>query len=362
MAGRIGRSVVFTGSGDALDLREHAVPEPRSDELLLRVTHAGVCGTDLHRLSGDLPRPPAPICFGHEGVGVIVACGADVRTDRAGAPIGPGDRLYWLPPTPCGECGHCTSGGTTALCERMVWPAPYGPGTSAGFQEYAIVRRTAAFFRVPGEVSSEAVIAFGCAMPTALGGLERLGSVEGASVVIQGSGPVGLAAIVAARDAGARRVIVIGDPRPRLAAATRLGADEVLSLESTSMEDRRARVFAATDGRGADVVVEAAGHVSAFPEGIDLLAPQGRYLIMGLYSGTATVDFNPVVVNNRALTILGTLGGSTESYHRTVEIAAKYGAELGFEELVTHRFPLERTEEAIRAVARGETIKVVVNP
>ena len=342
--------------------REHDVPDPRPGELLIRVTHAGVCGTDAHRLTGDLPPPPAPICFGHEGVGVVEVLGADITRDRAGVPLAEGDRVTWSPPTPCGRCRTCRAGETTALCTRMVWPPPFGPTTSASFQDYATVRDTAAFYRVPDGVTSESVIAFGCAMPTALGGLARLGDVRGAFVVVQGSGPVGLATCVAALDAGARAVTMIGDPPARLAVARRLGAMETLPLATTTVEERRTRILDLTEGLGAPIVVEAAGHITAFDEGLGLLAVGGRYLILGLYSGSATTPFNPVLVNNRQLTVLGSLGGPLAAYQRAVEIAIRHGQTLGFDALVTASFPLEQTAQAIERAQSGRVIKVVVNP
>jgi threonine dehydrogenase-like Zn-dependent dehydrogenase len=359
---RRGRTIAFAGPEKGLELHDHDVPDPGPGELLLRVTHAGVCGTDAHRLSGDLPPPPGPICFGHEGVGVVEALGAGITHDRAGAPLAEGDRVAWSPPTPCGQCPGCRAGQTTALCPNMVWPAPFGATTSASYQDYATVRSSAAFFRVPDDTSSEAAIAFGCAMPTALGGLMRLGHVRDMTVVVQGSGPVGLATCVAALDAGASAVVVIGDPPARLDVAKRLGALETLALSTTTPEQRLERVRELTGGAGAPVVVEAAGHISAFGEGLGLVAVGGRYLVLGLYSGRATTPVNPVEINNRQLTVLGSLGGPLAAYQGAVEIAARQGRALDFDSLVTDRFPLDRTADAIEHARRGEATKVVVTP
>jgi D-arabinose 1-dehydrogenase-like Zn-dependent alcohol dehydrogenase len=140
---RRGRTIAFLGPGRPLEVREHRVAGPGVDELLLRVTHAGVCGTVAHRLAGDLPAPSTPICFGHEGVGVIEALGAEITVDRAGHPLAEGDRVAWSPPTPCGRCRHCLADGSLALCEKEIWPAASGPTTSAAYQDYATVRSTA---------------------------------------------------------------------------------------------------------------------------------------------------------------------------------------------------------------------------
>jgi 5-exo-hydroxycamphor dehydrogenase len=358
---RVSRSVVFEAAGVPLDIRLIPVPAPGPGEIVLRVELAGVCGTDAHRLAGDLAAPDEPVCFGHEGVGIVVELGRDVVADRGGTPLQVGDRVYWSPPAPCGRCRSCVVDRHPVLCENLVWPVPADAANAAAYQEYALVGANSPLYRVPDGTSAESVIAFGCAMPTAIGGFERLGPVAGAVVVVQGAGPVGLAAVVLARRGGAERIIVIGAPEPRLRAATRLGATDVIPL-SAAHSDRAETVRRLTDGRGADVVVEAAGHPSAFPEGFDLLAVNGRFLLMGLYSGDAVSPIDPVLINNRNLQVIGTLGSSSDSFREAVQIAVELGEQLGFADLVTARFPLERAEDAIRALGDGDTIKAVVAP
>src|SRR5262245_37804388 len=164
-----------------------------------------------------------------------------------------------------------------------------------------------AFFRIPDDTPSEAVIAFGCAMPTMLQGMDRLGGVTpGQTVVVQGCSPVGLAAILLSKIAGARQIIVIGAPERRLGMARRLGADEAISLEVMPSEDERVqRVRDLTAGRGAEVVIEAAGVVAAFGEGLKHAAKAGRYLIVGLWSAPGTIPVQPRFINNANLRIIG---------------------------------------------------------
>lgn len=359
---RIGRSVVFTQAGRPLEIRSHEVPAPAPHELLVRVTHAGVCGTDAHRLSGDVRTPATPICFGHEGVGVVDALGDEVTGDRAGATLSVGDRVSWSPPTPCGSCSVCAAGGSTALCEALAWPVPYGAATSAGYQDYATIKDTSAFYRLADHTTSESAIAFGCALPTALGGVRRLGDLSGATVVVQGAGPVGLAACLSSSLSGAAHIIIVGDPSSRLTAAARFGADHAIALAGSTGEQRVAEIMDLTDGRGADVVIEAAGHVSAFTEGVSMVAVAGTYLVMGIYSGSATVAFNPVVINNRDLVIRGSLGNGLADFQRAVEVAGEHGRERDFDSLISHRFELAETQSAIECVRRGEASKAVVVP
>jgi len=158
-------------------------------------------------------------------------------------------------------------------------------------------------------------------------------------------------------------VVVIGAPDNRLAAAARLGASTTIPLEQTTVEERRATILDLTDGRGADVVIEAAGRMNAFDEGMNLLADNGRYVVLGIYSGRGVVALDPVRLNNRSLSIIGSMGGTQLSdYRTTIHLAQRHGVRLGFAELITHRFGLTGLEDAIAVARDGEAIKAVVLP
>ncbi|MFI5427250.1 zinc-binding dehydrogenase [Aeromicrobium sp. UC242_57] len=181
-------------------------------------------------------------------------------------------------------------------------------------------------------------------------------------MVVQGAGPVGLAACLASSLAGADQVILIGDPPSRLPTAQRFGAQHTIALTGSTEVQRLSTVLDLTGGLGADIVIEAAGHVSAFNEGVSMVAVAGTYLVMGIYSGSATVPFNPVIVNNRDLVIRGSLGNGLPDFQRAMEIAAEHGEERDFAGLISHRFELAQTREAIASVRRGDASKALVMP
>jgi 5-exo-hydroxycamphor dehydrogenase len=247
------------------------------------------------------------------------------------------------------------------LCADVNWPPVAGTPNGAAYREVATVSPRAALYRIPAGTPSESVIAFGCAMPTAITGLDRLGDL-GRHVVIQGCGPVGLASTLLARVAGAETITVIGDPERRLDIAERMGATATLELSSTTQEERRTRIREITGGDGATSVIEAAGQAAAFPEGVGLLGMNGRYLVLGLYAGSEKIPFDPVPVNNLNLHIVGSLGYAHDALSRAVHIATEYGEQYGFAGLVSHRFPLERTQDAIECAARGDAVKTIVLP
>jgi 5-exo-hydroxycamphor dehydrogenase len=221
-----------------------------------------------------------------------------------------------------------------------------------------------AFFRIPSDTPPEAVIAFGCAMPTMLHAMERLGGISyGQTVVVQGSGPVGLAAVLLAGLAGAGSITVIGGPAARLDMAKRLGATTTVDLaDAPDPEARTDLVMAATGGRGGDVVIEAAGKLPAFSEGLQLVARCGSYLIVGLWSAPGTSPLEPRFVNNANLKIIGSALSRPRHLHQAIAVARSSHARFPLAEVISHRFPLEQSQRALDAVGRLETIKAVIVP
>ena len=200
---------------DKLELREYPIPDIPADGGLIKIEMGGVCGTDVHFWRGEVPLP-GPVVLGHEGVGTVDALGAGVATDYAGTPLAVGDRVYWQPVAPCQRCYACTVLGDVSMCENAfagVFGDAGGP-TTASYCDYATLRAGLPFYRVPDDTPSDAVIALGCALPTMLQGIERLEGIRpGMSVVVQGCGPVGLAATLLAHLSGAAPLIVIGAPQ-----------------------------------------------------------------------------------------------------------------------------------------------------
>jgi threonine dehydrogenase-like Zn-dependent dehydrogenase len=248
-----GKVAVFHKPGILLEIRVEETPPPSPDQILVRVLLAGVCGADVHRLSGHVPVQPHPVCFGHETVRQIVSLGLDVRVDSMGFAIKVGDNVYWNPSTPCGDCDAC-KGENQMMCQDLGWPSPAGSPNAAGCRELATLYRKNTIVKIPEGTSLENVITFGCAMRTALRGFGKLKDLGPESrFVIQGSGPVGLASTLLANLAGAKMIIVIGDPDSRLEIARKLGATETLSVSSRTPAERKERILELTSGKGGSI-------------------------------------------------------------------------------------------------------------
>src|SRR3712207_5077599 len=269
------RGAVLRAFNEPLTLEAAPVPDPEPGALVAKVDLAGICGTDVHLHHGNLPIP-TPVILGHEAVGRVERLGAGMTTDFNGVPLGAGDAIAWASSIPCGRCHWCVVEKERTLCEnRKIYGINQrfdeSPRLSGGWAEFIYLQPGSAIFKLPDGVTPQQAIALGCAGPTAVHGVvEIVGINVGDTVVVQGSGPVGLAAAMYAQLAGAAKTIVVGGPASRLALAKEIGVGDVhIDIFSvTDAEERKRLVLAETPaGRGADVVLECAGVPAAVPEG-----------------------------------------------------------------------------------------------
>jgi 5-exo-hydroxycamphor dehydrogenase len=365
MPNGMGRRVVLVHANRPVEVWARPMQRPAAGEIVVRVELAGVCGTDLHLWRGELPLP-VPIGLGHEGVATIEELGKNVTTDYAGAPVKVGDRVCWSPIHPCYRCYECTVRNDPTQCPNLLADTlrDAAEPPSVCYSELAHLPAGMGFYRIPDDTPSEAIIAFGCAMPTMLQALERIGGIGvNQTVAIQGCGPVGLAATLLARVSGAREIVVVGARKARLEMARRLGATVTIDKAAVpSSGERIATLRELTAGRGAEVVIEAAGAVPAFGEGIRLAARGGRYVVVGLWSAPGSVPIEPRYVNHMNLRINGSSGFLGRHIYGAIEIARRHHRELPMAAAVTHRFPLAEAQRALEAVSRPETVKAVIMP
>lgn len=355
------------GFNEAFEIRKYPLPreiEPRA--ALVKVEMAGVCGTDVHLWKGQLPIP-RPIILGHETVGVIEKLGEGLHTDWSGKPLRVGDRITWSAGMRCGHCHFCT---VFRLPTRCLNRSAYGisftsddaPHFSGGYAEFIYLRPDTAIFGV-SDVSTEAVIGAGCALVTAIHGMERMGISFGDSVVIQGSGPVGLAALAIAKSSGASKTIVIGGPAARLELSKAFGADHTIDIdEFPDASMRLGMIRDRTDGYGADAVVECVGSPEVVSEGFEMCRDGGKYLVLGHYGDAGSAPINPHVITRKQLTVYGSWASEPRHMAHAIEFLRKQGKHFPFGRLVSHRFPLDAAFEALQTTAKWASSKSVVVP
>lgn len=348
-----------------IELRTLSDPVLAPGAVLLDIVASEVCGTDVHLHHGRLAGVPYPIIPGHVSVGRIAEA-RGVDRDALGAPLAPGDvvTFYDVHGT-CGTCWQCSVARQPNRCpHRRVYGITMSAddGPFGGWAERILLKPLTQIVRLPPELTADDVIAGGCGLFTGYGAVERSLMQAGDTVLVQGSGAVGLGAAIFAGLRGAAAVLVIGDPPDRLELARAFGAGLALSLSGTSAAERLEQVRALTGGRGADVVIEATGNPAAVPEGLELLRDGGTYVIAGHYTDTGSVPLNPHVINRKHAAVLGQWGTAFHHVRGALALLARHRATIPIHRLIGGRYPLARANEALADVAAMRVTKALIVP
>jgi L-iditol 2-dehydrogenase len=340
-------------------------PQLTAGAALLEVLFSEVCGTDVHIHHGRLAGVPFPIIPGHVSVGVIRELPAPIE-DVDGRLFAIGDVVTFLDVHgTCHRCYECLVTKQTTRCRhRRVYGITYGArdGLLGGWAQALWIRPGVHMLHLPEGLDAETFIGGGCGLVTAVHATERAGLRLGHSVVVLGAGPVGQSAIALAALGGGDPVIVIGAPASRLEFARRMGATHVIDLELAP--DERARIVRElTGGRGADIVIEAAGAPEAVPQAMDLVRDGGRVVICGQYTNAGPATIEPhAQINRKHIEIHGCWGSDFSHLYRAVHIAARHAGRVPWRDMIGARFGLEEANEALRAVEQRRVTKAIIVP
>ncbi len=363
-------AAVIPAPNKAVEIREYPAPELEPNSALLRVELSEVCGTDVYLQRGLLDNVPYPLIPGHVSVGTLEKIRGDVF-DIEGRAFREGDRVTFLDVhRTCNACWYCLVAKATTRCpQRKVYGITYGAedGLSGGWAEQLYLKPGTRCIRL--DADPELFMCGGCALPTALHAVERADVAIGDTVLVLGSGPVGLNAIILAKMRGALRVLCIGAPQHRLEAALSAGAEAVLNFEEHSEEERLEWIQDQTSVRGADVTIEATGAPDAVVQAMRFTRDAGRVVVVGQYtdhgpvsSGTA---FNPHHdLNRKHLDVRGCWGSDFSHFYRAAQIINFADAQSPWSRLQQNlsRFGLSQANEALAAVASGEVLKALIDP
>jgi L-iditol 2-dehydrogenase len=345
------RAAVYRGVND---VRMETVPVPKigSAEMLVRVHSCGVCGTDLKKIATG--SHPAPRIFGHETSGVVAAVGDGVRDYR------PGDRVMVFHHIPCGQCFYCQN-QTFAQCstyKKVGCTAGFEP-SGGGFAEYVRVMDWIVehgTVRIPEDVSFEQAC-FVEPVNTCMKGIQAVGLRPGETVLAIGQGPIGIILSVLAKQAGA--TLITSDLYPeRLRIGSSCGID--LTIDA-SRADVVTRVRELTEGRGADAVILAVGGNSLIQTAMDAARPGGRILLFAqTQHGETVIDPAAICVDEK--TLLGSYSASVDLQEEAVRFVMN--REMDLERLVSHRFPLSESPQALDLAAhpKPSSMKIMIQP
>jgi alcohol dehydrogenase len=343
------RALVYHGPGHKA-WEEAARPKLVEDtDAIVRVDTVTICGTDLHILKGDVPEVTDGRILGHEAVGTVEEVGPGVKMVR------PGDRVLVSCITACGRCRFCREGRYGQCLGGGGWILGHNiDGTQAEYVRVPFADTST--YLVPSGVADDEILMLADILPTSyevgvLNGSVRPGDV----VVIVGSGPVGLAAVVAARLYSPSHVVAIDLVDSRLDAAKQFGADVAIN---NGREDALAAVSELTDGLGADVTIEAVGTPATFELAVDLARPGGYVANVGVHGSPATLHLERLWPLDVTITT-----GLVDTYSTPTLIRLVSSGQLDAAQFVTHHFGLDEFEAAYDTFSRaGETraLKVVL--
>ncbi|HZT41820.1 MAG TPA: zinc-binding dehydrogenase [Chthonomonadaceae bacterium] len=362
------RAAILPAPGQAPEVRSYPVPDSELGGVLLRTIASEVCGTDVHLQHGRLAGVPYPLIPGHVSVGEVERVQGDVQ-DVEGAQIQVGDVVTFLDVYgTCNACWYCLVAKASTRCpHRRVYGITLGaedpPGLAGGWAERIYLRPGTRLVRLPNGVTPDQWIGGGCGLPTAVHAIELAQIRLGDRVLIQGSGPVGLSAAALARLSGAGWVGVLGAPAARLKAAEAMCADWTMDVLETSPPVRAAAVKSATGGRGPDIVIEASGNPQAVLEGCEIVRDAGRYIIVGQYTDNGDVALNPHThINRKHLEIRGCWGSDFSHVYRAMQILQRFGRQVDWSALISHRYGLEEVGRALADVEARRVVKAVIEP
>lgn len=344
-----------------VELREVPEPDLENNSALLEVELSEVCGTDVHLQRGRLAGVPYPLIPGHVSVGRLQKIRGELL-DVEGKPFREGDRITFLDVhRTCNACWYCLVAKAATRCpQRKVYGITYGldDGLCGGWATHIYLKPGTRCIRL--DADSETFMSGGCALPTSLHAVERGDIKIGDSVLVLGSGPVGVNAVLLAQLRGALRVLCIGAPQARLDAAQRIGA-ATLNIETHDEAKRLNWVLEQTGGRGADVTIEATGAPPAVVQAMRFTRDAGTVVIVGQYTDHGEASFNPHLdLNKKHLDVRGCWGSDFSHFYRSARLAAAKPEMWSGMKLDS--YDLENANEALNDVADGRVLKAIIRP
>ncbi len=342
---------------DALDVRD-----PRDGEVLVRMGASGVCHSDLHAITGDLPMP-IPCVLGHEGAGTVEVIGAGVEHVRVGDHV----VLSWVPF--CGACWYCRA-GQNYLCQdghvkAMMAEVFRRDGTTVSqlagvgsMSEYTVMPESACI-PIDADLPFDRACLIGCGVMTGVGAVINTAQVRpGQSVAVFGAGGVGLNVVQGAVLAGAEPIIAVDLNERKLVLARQFGATHTVNAGST---DPVSAIQELTGGIGVDYAFEVIGVPEVMTQAFMAVRRGGKAVIVGVPPSTAMVSVPGLLLPLHEKSLIGSLYGSASMSRDVPRLIALYRAgKLKLDELITRRYRIGQVSEAFAALEKGEVARGVI--
>lgn len=326
-----------------LNIIEMDKPEPKPNEVLIKVKAAGICGSDLHAYRGSHPFRKPPVVLGHELAGEVEKVGADVTMVRLA------ERVTVEPWVYCGECPYCFEGKYNLCTDKL------GMGTTAwqgSFAEYVVTPETTVHKLPPGVPYELGVFVEPLAVSVHVVRQTHVGLGE--SVVVLGAGPIGLGTLACLCAAGATQLIATDIRNHNLRLATQFGATETINVREQSVQEIVEKV---TGGEGVDIVVVAAGEGSLVNDGSRLIRKGGRVVILAMFEESPEVDLFRIVYSEQR--IQGSSAYTGKDFKTAIDLLVL--GKLDLKPLISHRFVLDEAQKAFDILDKTseEVVKIL---
>jgi S-(hydroxymethyl)glutathione dehydrogenase / alcohol dehydrogenase len=365
------RAAVAFAPGQPLEIVEIDVDPPRAGEVLVKITHTGVCHTDAFTLSGDDPEGIFPAVLGHEGGGIVVEVGEGVTS------VKPGDHVIPLYTAECGKCKFCLSGKTN-LCQAVRatqgkglmpdgttrfsyqgQPVYHYMGTST-FSEYTVVAEVS-LAKIDPHAPLEKVCLLGCGVTTGIGAVHNTAKVEpGASVAVFGLGGIGLAVIQGAKQARAGRILAIDTNPAKFDLARNMGATDCINPKDHD-EPIQNVIVALTDG-GVDYSFECIGNVDVMRAALECCHKGwGESIIIGVAGAGQEIRTRPFQLVTGRVWRGSAFGGVKGRTQLPGMVQQAMRGEIRLDPFITHTLPLEKINEAFDLMHEGKSIRTVIH-
>lgn len=363
------RAALLMEANQAFDIVDDLdVAEPRAGQVRVRVTHCGLCHSDLTSISGGFGTP-FPVVLGHEAAGEVDAVGDGVTH------VAPGDKVIVTPMPSCGRCHACVTGHPSVCVVASVWPTGLFPDGTSPFtwREQRVYRGNgigalteltvvdaAAAIKVPADTPLDLACLIGCAIQTGVGAVLNAADVTaGSTVLVMGLGGIGQSVVQGARIAGASRIIVSDPLEERRATALASGATDAIDPRNQDV----VRTVRELTGRvGVDYAFDAAGHPDLVATGVRATAPGGAIVLVGAPPMTATLDgvvHGQIIGQEKRL--IGTVTGSCNAARDFPRFVALWQAGvLDLDIMVSNRRPLAEINEGFDDLRAGRGIRTVL--
>ena len=361
---------------EILTLKEYPYPELEKGCAIIKMEYSGICGTDKHSFEGFFEqkggRPiPLPVIQGHENVGIIEEINGSLL-DHDGNELFVGDRVVPAPNISCGKCFACRNNRPYYYCEcKLDYGNNLGAGEPphifGGWSEYLYILPGSHLFKYPDTLDPkfgtfiEPLSVTGCLDKARQWSSEWEPFRSGDTVVILGTGPIGLFHLIKANLMGAGKIYSVDPYKFRTSLAKEFGATEVIT--SDDREEIKDNIMRLTDNLGADLVVDCSGVSEGFTIALELIREGGMVLEVGIFSNSHDIPINPHShILEKSARVIGIGGDDISQYYPSIKLLERNIDKLPWEKIISHQFNIDNVHEAMDVAMSDQSMKVLLNP